>query len=85
MDRAPLTRLWDLAHRLLIRDHVRFTGEVELIGLARAAGFPDAAVALRSSRLFWKGKIHSRLALLRGTRPTEERAIRSPAAEGTTP
>lgn len=64
MDRSVGTGVWDLLHRYLIRDHVKFFRTSEMITLLRDAGFADVKVAERISRLFWRGKLHTSLVLL---------------------
>jgi ubiquinone/menaquinone biosynthesis C-methylase UbiE len=65
-DRSPLTSLWDLLHRRVIRDHVRFYREIELLDLMREAGLSDVRAAARVRRWLWKGKLFTSLVLLEG-------------------
>lgn len=64
MDRSSGTRIWDLLHRRVIRDHVRFFETAEILTLLRCAGFKDARVLARIKRLFWHRKLHTSLVIL---------------------
>jgi ubiquinone/menaquinone biosynthesis C-methylase UbiE len=65
-DRSPLTSLWDVLHRRVIRDHVRFYREIELLDFMREAGLADVRAAARVRRWLWKGKLFTSLVLLEG-------------------
>jgi SAM-dependent methyltransferase len=65
-DRSPLTSLWDLLHRRVIRDHVKFYREIELLDLMRKAGLSDVRAAAHVRRWLWKGKLFTSLVLLEG-------------------
>lgn len=62
------TRAWDMLHRRVVRDHVRFYETAELLDMLRGAGFRDARVETRIARLFWKNKLSTSLSLIRATR-----------------
>jgi SAM-dependent methyltransferase len=66
-DRAPLTSLWDLLHRRVIRDHVQFYREIQLLDLMTEAGLSDVRAAARVRRWLWKGKLFTSLVLLEGS------------------
>lgn len=68
-ERSLLTFLWELVHRVLLRDIVRFYRSDELVSLVEAAGFADARVAATVRKLFWKGKLATSLALVEARRP----------------
>ncbi len=68
-DRSPITLLWDLVHRAILRDTVRFYSSAELLTLVRDAGYEEARVVRRVRRLFWKGKLSTSLALISAVRP----------------
>lgn len=63
-DGSPGTVLWDLLHRYVIHDHVRFYKVAEMKSLLRDSGFADVEVLDRFRRLFWHGKLHTSLVLL---------------------
>ena len=64
MDGSMVTRLWDLLHRYVVRDHVRFYRTTELIAMLERAGFSHVKLEGRINRIFWKGKMHTSMALL---------------------
>ena len=68
-DRSPATFVWDLVHRGLLRDTVRFYRSDELLELVRGAGYEDAAVVDSVRRLFWKGKLATSVALIAARKP----------------
>jgi ubiquinone/menaquinone biosynthesis C-methylase UbiE len=63
-DRSPMTTLWDLLHRTVIRDHVRFYRERELLSLLGGAGFSQPRTVARVREWAWKGKLFTSLVLL---------------------
>jgi len=65
-DRSALTSLWDFLHRRVIRDHVQFYREMELLDLMRESGLSDVRVSARLRRWLWKGKLFTSLVLLEG-------------------
>jgi ubiquinone/menaquinone biosynthesis C-methylase UbiE len=65
-DRSALTVLWDFLHRNVIRDHVRFHRERELLTFMREAGFQDTRTVARVQRWFWKRKLFTSLVLVEG-------------------
>lgn len=67
-DRSILTALWDFLHRKVIRDHVQFYQEPELLDIMAGAGFSDARAVARVRRYVWKGKLFTSLVLLEGRR-----------------
>jgi ubiquinone/menaquinone biosynthesis C-methylase UbiE len=67
--RSLLTVLWQYAHRLLIRDNVRFSSTTEIAGMLKQAGFENVRVLARLKKVLWKNKLYTSLALIRGTRP----------------
>lgn len=71
MDGSLLARIWNAAHRWLIRDHVSFASSSRLLALAHEAGFADIRVATRLNRMFWKNKIHTSLVLIEASKPGE--------------
>ena len=68
VDQAPLTLVWDLVHRTVLADHVRFHRTTDLRFLMEGAGLEDVRVAHRVRRLLWKGKLETSLVLLSGRR-----------------
>lgn len=67
-DGSAMTMLWDLIHRVVLRDTARFYRADEMVALAEAAGFSDVRIAARVRKLFWKGKMATSLALVAGRR-----------------
>lgn len=74
-DGSPLTSVWDHLHRWVIRDGARFYRTAELLALLREAGFADAHVAATVRRYFWKGKLHTSLAVLQARRSRPGEAV----------
>ncbi|MEX2531250.1 MAG: class I SAM-dependent methyltransferase [Gemmatimonadota bacterium] len=68
LDGSPLTTLWDLLHRRVLRDGVRFyrTREIELLMIE--AGVDTPRTVRRVRRYFWKGKLYTSLGVVTGTR-----------------
>ena len=67
-DGSAMTMLWDLIHRIVLRDTARFYRADEMVALAEAAGFSNVRVVARVRKLFWKGKMATSLALVTGQR-----------------
>ena len=61
---SPLTFLWDLFHRYLIKDHVQFYSRDELVIFFGDAGFKSILVSASIRRYLWKGKLFTSIALL---------------------
>lgn len=70
MDGSAATTVWDLLHRYVIRDEVRFYRTDELVALLREAGFARVEVVGRVRALLWHGKLYTSLALLSARRGT---------------
>lgn len=62
------TIAWDLAHRYLIRDHVRFYSSGELRDMVARAGFRDVEMLQTVREFFWNNKISTNLTLIRAVR-----------------
>lgn len=67
-ERSLPTIAWDLAHRYLIRDHVRFYDSVELRDMIDKAGFSHHEVVATVRKIFWKNKISTNLILIKAVR-----------------
>jgi SAM-dependent methyltransferase len=78
MDASLGTRFWDLLHRHVIRDGAQFYRTDELLGTLRSAGCQDVTVVERISRLFWQGKMHTSLSLVRGVRRSDSESSQLP-------
>lgn len=67
-DGSPLTLLWDLLHRRVLRDGVRFyrTREIELLMIE--AGLDTPRTVRRVRRYFWRGKLYTSLGVVAGAR-----------------
>jgi len=65
-ERSLLTALWDFLHRKVIRDHVRFHRERELLTFMSEAGFRETRVVARVRKWFWKRKLFTSLVLVEG-------------------
>ncbi len=74
LDRAKegsfLTNLWDVLHRAVIRDHVRFYSSVELAQLLENVGFLDIQILSTLRRFLWKGKLYTHLVLISARKAT---------------
>jgi ubiquinone/menaquinone biosynthesis C-methylase UbiE len=66
MSRSPITNMWNLMHKHLIKDHVQFYPSSKLIGFFVRAGFTDVSILCRVKKFFWKGKFYSSLVLISG-------------------
>ncbi|MEX1257975.1 MAG: class I SAM-dependent methyltransferase [Gemmatimonadota bacterium] len=64
MDASVGTIAWDLLHRFIVRDQVRFYRTEELVSMLSDAGFEEVRLLTRVRRLFWKGKLHTSLAFI---------------------
>lgn len=73
-DNSLLTKVWDVAHRWVIRDHVGFHSSGKLQSWTQEAGFADAKLLARHRRLFWKGKLYSSLLVMEAKAPVAELA-----------
>ncbi|WP_372615136.1 class I SAM-dependent methyltransferase [Aquicoccus sp.] len=67
-ERSLPTIAWDLAHRHLIRDHVRFYTSAELCDMIGRAGFSQHEVVRTVRKIFWKNKVSSNLILIKAVR-----------------
>lgn len=67
-ERSLPTIAWDLAHRYLIRDHVRFYTSGELGDMIGKAGFSQHEVLRTIRKIFWKNKVSSNLILIKAVR-----------------
>ena len=65
---SPPTIAWDLAHRYLIRDHVRFYSSTELQEMIGSAGFSRFEVVQTVHKFFWNNKISTNLTLVKAIR-----------------
>ena len=61
---SPLNQVWDLLHRKVIRDHVKFYYDEELISALRSAGFGNVRVIETVRRFMWKNKLFTNLSLI---------------------
>jgi ubiquinone/menaquinone biosynthesis C-methylase UbiE len=62
---SAATTTWDMAHRYLIRDHVRFYSSREMLKMIAQAGFGQAEVVQTVRKYFWNNKISTNLTLIR--------------------
>ncbi|MEI4234239.1 class I SAM-dependent methyltransferase [Roseovarius sp. D22-M7] len=67
-ERSLSTIAWDLAHRYLVRDHVRFYDSAELCGMIGKAGFSHHEIVRTVRKIFWKNKVSSNLILIKAVR-----------------
>lgn len=67
-DGSPLNMAWDLLHKHVVRDHVRFYYNREMIETLRSAGFVEAEVALTIDRFLWKNKLFTNLSLIKAVK-----------------
>lgn len=61
---SPLTFLWGLLHRHLIKDQVKFYTQSDLVHCFKEAGFKSVSISRSIRRYFWKGKLFTSIALL---------------------
>jgi len=61
-----LSIAWDLAHRFLIKDNVRFYDTPSIIGMLKKTQFCEVRVRLKLKKFFWKNKIYTSVALISG-------------------
>ena len=66
--RSPLTAIWDLLHRHLIKDGVAFYDEKNIKRTFENAGFPDPQATRYIKRYFWRGKVFTNLVILSFTK-----------------
>ena len=67
-----LTRMWDLLHRRVLRDHVVFYDSAELLTLLAQVGFVDVSIVSRLRRYLWQGKLYTNLVLISARRANGE-------------
>jgi len=72
-DGSLLTAAWDLLHRSVLRDGVRFYRSEELRQLMTQAGLVEVRTLREVRKRFWKGKLYTSLALLSGKREAYDR------------
>ena len=60
---SPLTFLWGLLHRYLIKDHVEFYTQSKLVNVLEEAGFNSVSISRNIRRYFWKGKLFTNISL----------------------
>ncbi|MCG8689688.1 MAG: class I SAM-dependent methyltransferase [Minwuiales bacterium] len=63
-ERSVLTLIWDVLHRFLIRDQVRFYSSSELIELIYGAGFSNVEVKTKIKRWLWHNKFFTSVVLI---------------------
>lgn len=63
-ERSVLTLIWDVLHRFLIRDQVRFYSSSELMALLRGAGFSNVEVKTKIKRWLWHNKFFTSVVLI---------------------
>ncbi len=68
-NRSLFTLVWELLHRAVLRDIVRFYRVEELLALVEGAGYERAEAAASVHKLFWKGKLATSLVLVEARRP----------------
>ena len=61
-----MTTIWDIFHKFLIKDQVRFYPFNELDNFFKFAGFSDVLVIKKIRKFFWKKKIYTSMVLLSG-------------------
>jgi len=64
-ERSVMTQAWDLAHRHVLRDNVRFYDTAALLGMIRDAGFAQAEIVETIRKFFWNNKISTNLSIIR--------------------
>ncbi len=63
---SPLTSLWGLLHRHVIKDQVEFYDTRELSDILTGAGFEDVSVVKTIKKYFWRGKVFTSIAIVKG-------------------
>lgn len=59
-----LTQVWGWMHREVIRDHVEFYSDIELVRILEHAGFANVSVKQKIRRLFWQKKLYTSLIII---------------------
>ena len=72
-DASLLTAAWDLLHRSVLRDGVRFYRSAELKRLMTQAGLVEVRTLREVRKRFWKGKMYTSLTLLSGEHDAYDR------------
>ena len=67
-EKSPATQLWDVAHRYIIRDNVRFYSSNEMLSMLRQAGFQEQEVVKTIKKLFWQNKLTTNLTLIKAVK-----------------
>jgi ubiquinone/menaquinone biosynthesis C-methylase UbiE len=63
---SPLTTMWDILHKYVIKDNVQFYHLSELTKFYQNAGFCNLLVQANIRKLFWKKKLYTNMVLLSG-------------------
>lgn len=63
-EKSFFTAIWDLLHKTMVRDHVRFYRSTDLQSILEAAGFMDVQIMFKLNKYFWKRKLFTSLVLL---------------------
>ncbi len=65
---SPLTLLWGVLHRHLIKDQVEFYSADTIMAYLSQAGFKNVNVLSSIKKYFWKGKLFTSIALIKGNK-----------------
>ena len=65
---SVLTLFWGFLHRHLIKDQVEFYAADTVRQYLSQAGFKDVAIASTIRKYFWKGKLFTSIAIIKGSK-----------------
>ncbi|MGB3223701.1 MAG: class I SAM-dependent methyltransferase [Desulforhopalus sp.] len=63
-EKSFFTSIWDVLHKTMVRDHVRFYRSTDLQSILEAAGFMDVQIMSKINKYFWRRKLFTSLVLL---------------------
>jgi len=65
---SPLTLLWGFIHRHFIKDQVEFYAADTITGYFSQSGFENVQVVSTIKKYFWKGKLFTSIAIIKGNK-----------------
>lgn len=66
--RSPLTSIWGLVHRHLIKDQVEFYSAEDVKDQLSGSGFLNVKIVSTIRKYFWKGKLFTSIAVIKGNK-----------------
>ena len=61
-----MTMMWDILHKYVIKDNVKFYNLNELTKFYQNAGFGNIRIQTKIRKLFWKKKLYTNMVLISG-------------------